>query len=225
MEKLMCCDIARKHTAKLPARLFVRYARRYEEIARRLLCMRAKPVSILQKERRREALRQMIELTNQTEQRRDELLQESVAASLSPIHFRASVERLASQRKQMGKYEFFRRLDAIIGRYVSARISGATWAAPLSLLQLLALERERDRDSLWSFLEDFFERWEEISAPRGTYSMKAIILELLADGQSMKEVVAALEKAGFRLSADGIKHYANVRAIASRLRRASQQFK
>jgi hypothetical protein len=260
VEKLMCCDIARKHAAKLPERQRVTCTRRYQEIAKRLLCMRAKSLPIMQRirknelierikqsdhdemlwerdlaavfydqsytlEQRREALRQLEEFKNEHEQRRGELLQESVAASLSRIHFRASVERLARQRKQMGKYEFFRHLDAIIGRYVNARISGATWAAPLSLLQLLALERRRDRDSLWSFLDDFFERWEETSAPRGTHAKHAIILESLADGQSMKEVVAALEKVGFRLSADGIKHYANVRAIASRLRRASQQFK
>ena len=254
----MCCDIARKHAAKLPARQRVRCQRRYEEIARRLLCMRAKSLPIMQRvrkkelfeqikqsyhdemlwardliavsndqsytlERRREASRQLDEFRSEAEQRRDELLKESVAASLSRIHFRASVERLAPQRKQMGKREFFCRLDAIIGRYVNARISGATWAASLPLVKLLAFERERDRESLWSFLEDFFERWEETSAPRGTHAKDAIILELLAAGHSKKEVAADLEKMGFSLSADGIKGYANVRAIASRLRRAAQK--
>jgi hypothetical protein len=174
-------------------------------------------------EQRREALRQLEKFKNEHEQRRGELLEESVAASLSRIHFRASVERLAPLRKQMGKYEFFRRLDAIIGRYAKARISGATWAASLPLLKLLAFERERDRESLWSLLEKFFERWEETSAQRGTYRKHTLILELLANGHSNKEVVAVLEKMGFSLSADGIKGYANVRAIASRERRRAAQ--
>jgi len=209
--KELCCDVARRHATD------PHVIRRYEEIAQRLFCKRAKPLSLIQQiaknkileqikqsdhaerlwerdlaavvndpsytlERRREALRQFEEIKNEHEQRREELDEQLVSASLSPTHFAASAVRLAYRRRRFGQCEFFSRLDATIRRYLKAQLNGATWASSLPLLHMLALEWHRNQESLRSFLEGCFQRWEETTAPMGTQRQNVIMHGAIAGG-------------------------------------------
>jgi hypothetical protein len=251
--------------------------KRYEEIARRLLCKRPKRLSLVQQitrnkvieqihqsdhdetlwerdlaavfndhsytlERRRAALRQLEELRNEHEQQRERLFGQLVSASLSPIHFEASMVRLARRRRRVGQSKFFCHLDAIICRYLNARESGATWVGSLPLLHLLALEWTSDRESLWDFIEACFQRWEEVTAPMGAHRQSVEMHSSIVNGvyrvtngaltgpfpvNGLKEVPVILKKIGAIGPADannGVALYDRLRQRSSRNIKASFEF-
>ena len=193
-------------------------------------------------ERRREALRQLEEFINGDEQQRERLFGQLVSASLSPIHFEPSMVGLVRRRKRVGESEFFCHLDAVICRYLNARLSSATWAISLPLLHLLALEWTRDRKSLWRFIEACFQRWEEVTAPMGTHRQNVVMHSAIVDGvyhvtnsaltgpfavNGLKEVPVILNKMGAISAADankGVALYNRLRRRSSRNIKASFEF-
>jgi hypothetical protein len=187
------CDIARKLSATLPAQARVDCQRRYERIAHLLLQQRPKPFLRRQEVTKKklveqinkldhdvartntdyftleptpEALRQHQDWVESSEKRREELMEQLVESSISPIHFRSRAERMAHDVTKQGERQHFEQIQIVIQRYLKARINSASWAASLPLLDLLALEWVRDPELLWKFLKFFLQRWELTNAPR-----------------------------------------------------------